>query len=172
MGRTGDTGTVDALELDERKIRHAREALAGAAAQSVTIHPGDATKAAATLEPARRVLLDAPCSGRGSIGRQHEARWRKDPADSDRLAHDQRQLLASAGSCVQIGGRLVYSVCTSDKRECEEIVATLLDGDGAFVRDEIPERYGAHRTPSGDVLIPPGIDGRDGFYIAVLRRTA
>ena len=66
------------------------------------------------------VLLDAPCSGLGILGRQPEARWRKTPDDPVRMSALQRRLLDAAAGCVKRDGALVYAVCSTDRREGEE----------------------------------------------------
>ena len=118
------------------------------------------------------VLLDAPCSGLGILGRQPEARWRKHPDDPARLAPLQARLLTAASRCVRPGGVLVYAVCSTDRREGEEVVYAFLAAAPAFARTPLPERYAPFASASGDVLVPPGIAGRDGFFIARLARSA
>jgi 16S rRNA (cytosine967-C5)-methyltransferase len=113
-------------------------------------------------------LLDAPCSGLGILGRHPEARWRKDVNDPPRLAAVQAELLASAGERVAPGGRLVYSVCSTDPREGRDVVDAFLAATPRFERVQLPDRY-APLARDEDVLVPPGIEGRDGFFIAVLR---
>jgi len=74
------------------------------------------------------VLLDAPCSGLGILGRQPEARWRKNSDDPVRMAEVQRKLIDAAAGGVKPGGALVYAVCSTDRREGEDIVEAFLAG--------------------------------------------
>jgi 16S rRNA (cytosine967-C5)-methyltransferase len=131
---------------------------------------GDATQA---LLPAEerfdRVLLDAPCSGTGIVGRQPEARWKKQSTDGERLANTQRALLEQAARHVDPSGSLVYAVCSTDPRETTEVVEWFLAREN-FERGPMPAAYEPLLTGAGDLLVPPGIDGRDGFYIARLER--
>jgi len=115
------------------------------------------------------VLLDAPCSGTGVLGRHPEARWRKTPQDGARLAATQAELLEAAALRTAAGGRIVYSVCSGDVREGRNVVDAFLAAHADFARDPLPERY-AEFARDGDALVPPGIEGRDGFCIARLRR--
>ncbi len=117
-----------------------------------------------------RALLDAPCSGTGVVGRHPEARWKKGIGDGERLAAVQSALLESASQVLDEGGILVYAVCSADRRECAEVVDAFL-ARNRFTRGLIPSQLAPFLTDDGDVLIPPGIDGRDGFYIARLERT-
>jgi 16S rRNA (cytosine967-C5)-methyltransferase len=159
-------GTLVCVELDARKTRVLREALERAGATNAAVVQGDATNVDAG-EPADAVLLDAPCSGLGVLGRHPEARWRKSVDDAARLAPLQTRLLDAAAARTKPGGRLVYSVCSTDPREGVAHIEALLREQPRFVRAGLPERY-APFARGGDVLVPPGIDGRDGFYIAVL----
>jgi 16S rRNA C967 or C1407 C5-methylase (RsmB/RsmF family) len=65
----------------------------------------------------------------------------------------------------------VYSVCSSDRREGSGVIAAFLEESPAFSRAPIPTRYEPFAT-GGDIVVPPGIDGRDGFYIASLVRAS
>ncbi len=162
-------GNLVCVESDPRKTRALRTALARAGAGNAAVVEGDARDAAAEIR-ADAVLLDAPCSSLGILGRHAEARWRKSPEDSPRLAGLQGALLRAAGARTKAGGRLVYSVCTTDPREGPLAIERFLAEEPAFRRAEIPERYARFRSAAGDVVVPPGIDGRDGFFIALLAR--
>lgn len=170
LERTGDGGHIEAVDLDERRVARSRARLIGAgAAASALMVVGDATQPHGEAD-CDRVLVDAPCSGLGIIGRQPEARWRKDPGDPARLAVTQRAILGASASRLKPGGTLVYSVCSTDERESEGVVDAFLASSPDFARDQVPERYAPFRTLAGDVRIAPGIEGRDGFYIARLTR--
>ncbi|HYZ17209.1 MAG TPA: transcription antitermination factor NusB [Candidatus Acidoferrum sp.] len=168
-GRMRDEGTLLAVDDDERKIAQIAKRLEEAGIASVALVTADAAAMRAT-DDADAVLLDAPCSGLGILGRQPEARWRKRPDDPARMAEVQRKLIAAAAQSVKPGGTLVYAVCSTDRREAEDVVDGLLASRSDFRRDTIPPRYAPFITASGDVLVPPGIDGRDGFFVARLRR--
>jgi 16S rRNA (cytosine967-C5)-methyltransferase len=168
-GAAGDRATIVALDTDARKTARAQARLAEAGIASVEVRTADAT-ALDGSETFDAVLVDAPCSGIGIIGRAPEARWRKTPGDGERLAPQQRALLDAGARALVSGGRLVYAVCSTDPREGEGVVEPFLAAQPAFAREPLPARYAPFATASGDVLVPPGIDGRDGFFIAVLRR--
>ena len=170
VAATGDGATVVAVDDDTRKCAALRVRLNAAGARSVDVRAADATQ----LDPAETydaIVVDAPCSGLGILGRQPEARWRKMPSDGERLARLQRRILDRAAAALVRGGRLVYAVCSIDPREGEGVIEPFLAGEPAFARAALPARYAPFATPGGDVLVPPGIDGRDGFYIAVLHRS-
>jgi 16S rRNA (cytosine967-C5)-methyltransferase len=168
-GRMRDGGTVLAVDDDDRKILQIQKRLEAADIGSVALVTADATTMRATAD-ADLVLLDAPCSGLGILGRQPEARWRKSPDDPARMAAVQRKLIDAAAGGVKPGGALVYAVCSTDRREGEDVVDAFLAEHGEFVRGAIPERYAPFLTAAGDVLVAPGIDGRDGFFISRVTR--
>jgi 16S rRNA (cytosine967-C5)-methyltransferase len=168
VARTGGRGALEAVDLDERKIERLRERLAVHDAAYVRVAARDASLPG---EPdCDAVLVDAPCSGIGIVGRQPEARWRKHPDDGVRLAAEQRAILAAAATRVKPGGRLVYAVCSTDPREGDDVVDAFLAAHSDFTRAPLPARYAPLATPAGDVLVAPGIDGRDGFFIASVTR--
>ncbi len=167
--RMADQGGLLCVERDARKVATLTGRLeeAGIAAAIVT---GDAT--AAILPPDRRfdrVLVDAPCSGVGVVGRHPELRWKKQAADGERLAATQRALLEAMARYVHPGGALVYAVCSTDPRETTQVIDWFLAHEN-FERGLIPAGYAPFCTEAGDVLVPPGLAGRDGFYIARVER--
>lgn len=165
--RMAAEGTQLCIERDVRKaqVLEARLEAAGVAAEIIV---GDATTP--LLEPGQRldrVLIDAPCSGVGVVGRHPEARWKKQPGDGERLALTQRALLEALAPSIHEGGALVYAVCSTDPRETVEVVEWFR-GNANFERGLIPAAFEPFITEEGDVLVPPGLDGRDGFFIARL----
>lgn len=165
--RLDGQGSVTCIERDARKAS-ALEQRAQSAELPVALIVGDAT-APILQQNFDRMLIDAPCSGIGVVGRHPEARWRKRPDDGERLALTQRALLEALAPHAHEGGAIVYAVCSTDPRETTEVIE-------AFVRSHnvqrglVPARFAEFETASGDILIPPGIGGRDGFFIARLER--
>jgi 16S rRNA (cytosine967-C5)-methyltransferase len=98
-----------------------------------------------------RILVDAPCSGTGTLGRNPEIKWRLRPQDLDDLHRRQTALLANAYTALAPGGRLVYSTCSLEPEENQKIVEALV---GILVAETM-ERI-------------PGRDPGDGFFAAVL----
>ncbi len=167
--RLAGDGSLACIEIDERKasILGQRLEQAGVAAGVVV---GDATQELVRPEQRfDRILIDAPCSGVGIIGRHSEARWKKQPSDGERLSGTQRAILDRIAPAVYEGGALVYAVCSTDPRETIEVVEWLRRHHN-FERGLIPARYESFVTDEGDVRIAPGIGGRDGFFIARLER--
>jgi 16S rRNA (cytosine967-C5)-methyltransferase len=129
------------------------------------------------------VLLDAPCSSTGTVRRHPDVPWTKSPEDIARLAGLQRRLLDRAIGMVKPGGRLVFSNCSLDPLEGEELVAALLDERNDVVAEPLrPGEFPAiapfltaqgwlRTTPADLDLGDPALSGCDGFFAARLRRT-
>lgn len=115
------------------------------------------------------VLLDAPCSGLGSLRRRADARWRITAADVDGLAALQAELLVAAAALVRPGGRLVYSVCTLTEAETDSVARPFVSTMPEFVADP----PGAPWTPTGvGARLLPTMDGRDGMSCFRFRRSS
>ena len=113
------------------------------------------------------VLVDAPCSGLGVLASRPDLRWRAEP-----LPELQRELLRSAISRVRPGGTVVYSTCTINREENEDVVDAVLD-DGAVVLDaSLGDEWPAFRHRSRPELLQtlPHVHGTSGFFVARLRR--
>ena len=128
--------------------------------------------------PFDAVLLDAPCTGTGTIRRRPDIARNKGPADVARMADLQRALLDAAAKAVRPGGRLVYAVCSLQPEEGPEPVKSFLASRSGFRRlpvgaDEVTG-IGPVLAPDGDVRTLPshlaGQGGIDGFYICRLER--
>lgn len=104
-----------------------------------------------------KVLLDAPCSGTGTLRRNPEIRWRLSDDDIPAFAENQKRFLANAAAVVKPGGHLVYSTCSVERDENEEVIESFVAGDNRF------KVLKAQRTW-------PQHEGADGFFIAVLEK--
>ncbi len=133
------------------------------------------------------VLADVPCSGTGTLGRNPEIRHRLTPGELPRQAERQRAILHSALRAVRPGGRVVYSTCSLEPEENEEVVAAILAENPAAkiapphatiqkmiastaVLPSAAESLRASITPQGFLRLLPGTFRSDGFFIAILER--
>jgi len=124
-----------------------------------------------------RVLVDAPCTGLGTLRRNPDLKWRQTEAAVVELAAKQRAILAAAAALVRGGGRLLYGTCSLLAEENEHVVREFLDRDAAFRL--LPARAA---LAAGGIELPPGapdddflrlrpdVHGTDGFFGALMER--
>ena len=112
------------------------------------------------LRPVDAVLVDAPCTGTGTLARHPDARWRLTPEMPAQMATVQVGILRGAATIVRPGGRLIYSTCTLEAEENEEVVESFLENHRDFALED--ER--------SFLRIYPGERGTDGAFAARLRR--
>ncbi|MER9317430.1 RsmB/NOP family class I SAM-dependent RNA methyltransferase [Mesorhizobium sp. LNJC394B00] len=130
------------------------------------------------------VLLDAPCSSTGTVRRHPDVPWTKTAADVEKLADLQAKLLARAVTLVKPGGRIVFSNCSLDPIEGEDLYRVFLAGNKTVADDPLQPGeiagidafltpQGTLRTTPADLdLGSPGVSGLDGFFAARMRRVA
>jgi 16S rRNA (cytosine967-C5)-methyltransferase len=111
-----------------------------------------------------RVLVDVPCSGTGTLRHNPEIRWRLLPSDISALAQQQKQFLRNAADFLKPGGRLIYSTCSVDSEENEEVVREFLETDSRYK----PANLGDLKPPT--LRTWPQIEGCDGFFMAAFER--
>jgi 16S rRNA (cytosine967-C5)-methyltransferase len=114
------------------------------------------------------ILVDAPCSGLGTLRRHPEVRWRRRPEDIPRLAALQRDILAGVAPLVRPGGILVYAVCSLTRSENEDVVAWLCATHRGFAV-EPAAAPGDTATREGFLRTLPHRHDLDGFFAARLR---
>lgn len=125
-----------------------------------------------------RVLVDAPCSGLGTLRRNPDMKWRQKPQDVVELTAKQASILQSAATLLKPGGRLVYATCSILPEENSGIVNAFLATHPDFERipaDAVLSQQGVKAdglTTQGDLQLRPDRHGTDGFYAAVLQRRA
>jgi 16S rRNA (cytosine967-C5)-methyltransferase len=120
------------------------------------------------------VLLDAPCTGLGTLREHPEIRWRLRPGDPARMAALQSQMLTNAAALVRPGGAIVYSVCSPAPEEGQDVVRAFLDTHAAFHFDSQPSNRDVFKgllDTQGMLRTRPDLGGLDGFFAARLVRT-
>lgn len=168
---TEDLRLLVAGDIHTHRLRTVREACARLSLKQVRLAAYDATVslpyAACSFE---RVLVDAPCTGTGTLRRNPEIRWRITNSDVAELAVRQRRIMRNAAQMVASGGRLVYSTCSVEPEENEAVVAAFLQENEEFgllkspLLARLPSELGA------GARIWPQRDGADGFFIAAFER--
>lgn len=163
-------GVIHAVDLHPDKLARLREAVGAMGfgdGLKVETHAADVTRGFGRLPPGTydAVLVDAPCSGLGTLGHRPDALWRLRDAGGWRdLVVMQEQILANASARVAPGGTLVYAVCTLDVEEGDGVVRRFLDGATEFravaAGEGVPERLRGER-----VVLDAASDETDGFMM-------
>ena len=170
----GDRGRVIAVDLNLNGLKHASDLARRLRHRNLEFVRADLT-AAPPLAPSsvEYVLLDAPCTGLGTLREHPEIKWRLKPTDPARMAAMQSRMLDHASALVRRGGALVYSVCSIAPEEGEGVVDAFLARRDDFEID----RGVAGRDEFRDVIDPrgfmktrPDLGGLDGFFAARLIR--
>jgi 16S rRNA (cytosine967-C5)-methyltransferase len=153
-----DDGVIVACDVRERRVRLLDRTIRESGSRAVRIAALDASRPLPFGAAFDLVLIDAPCSGLGVLRRDPDIKWRRSWEDLPPLAALQRQMLAAAAAVVRPGGRIVYSTCSSEPDENEDVVAGFLAETPGFEK-------------SGDPLrtLPFG-DGLEAFYACRLIR--
>jgi 16S rRNA (cytosine967-C5)-methyltransferase len=162
---------VVARRLQKMAPRLARSGLSNVHPQ-VIAHERDA-KVKRLAGKIDRVLVDAPCTGFGTLRRNPDLKWRQTPQDLAELAAKQARILEAASRLVKPGGRLVYATCSVLPEENDAIVDSFLAAHPTFgERDVAPllVQAGVPLDTGQRLRLMPHIHGCDGFFAAVLER--
>jgi 16S rRNA (cytosine967-C5)-methyltransferase len=165
---------MTAVEVDEARAADLQTNLTRLGADAVEVVRADALELPESWDGTfDAVLLDAPCTGLGTLGSRADLRWRRHPQDVARLAKLQARLLARAAALVKPGGALTYAVCTVTRAETLGVVEPLLAG-GGWAADDLGAVWPgmAHPEAGGFLLLLPPEAGSTGFFVARLRRRA
>lgn len=172
------TGVVLAADVRRRRVQLLAATLRRCGASHVQIvHVPDRGALPFRRDAFDGVLVDAPCSGLGTIRRDPDIRWRRSPADFPAFAQAQRELLLRVSPHVAPGGRLVYSTCSSEPEENEEVVAAFLSSAPAFAVVpltsllELPGKIVDMATREGYLKTTP-LHGLEAFFGAVLHKSS
>lgn len=156
--RMGDTGSLLAMDLYPHRLKLVEEGAARLGLRCIRTKANDAQIYDKSLGVFDRILCDVVCSGYGVIRRKPEIRY-KDPAEGATLPQTQRTILETSARYLAPGGRLVYSTCTLNPAENEDVVNAFLQENRAFALCSEP------------VTCLPEKTGGDGFFYAVMERS-
>ncbi|MCD8564428.1 MAG: RsmB/NOP family class I SAM-dependent RNA methyltransferase [Burkholderiaceae bacterium] len=165
---------VSAARLARAKPRFARSGLSNI--HPVVIRHERDDRVARLTGKAHRVLVDAPCTGLGTLRRNPDLKWRQDPEQLARLCLEQASILIQAAKCVRPGGRLVYATCSFLREENEAQIEQFLEKHPEFTLINATECLPVCPTnavdESGMLRLRPDWHGTDGFFAAVLQKQA
>lgn len=172
------SGRLYAFDVAEKRLARLRARQARAGLSNVhpmlLAHEHDA-RLKRLAGKADRVLVDAPCSGLGTLRRNPDLKWRQTPAAIEEMVARQQAILAAAARLLRPGGRLVYATCSLLDEENDGIVDAFLAAHPEFASlsaEEILTRQGIALATGERLRLSPPIHETDGFFAAVLERAA
>jgi len=157
--QTADRAEILAVDTNPDKLDALIELAAPAGIDSIATLCMDARRFKPDFPAFDRILIDAPCTGSGTIRRRPEIRYRIGMEDAERLSKLQYGILSSGAGALKPGGILVYSVCSFLNIEGKDVVGHFLRGNPDFFLEK-------------EVMTFRDYSGTDGFYIARMRRSA
>lgn len=168
-------GQVIARDVHEHKIKLIKEAALRLGIDIINAEVFDALEQDLSLTgKADGVLVDAPCTGFGIIRRKPDIKWTRNINDLDEIVKLQEKILNTASGYVKAGGVLVYSTCTIEPKENEELVKRFLRDNKEFELEDIsallPDGLVKDSAKEGYIQLYPNIDGIDGFFISKMRK--
>jgi 16S rRNA (cytosine967-C5)-methyltransferase len=166
-----DAGAIVACDVRGKRVRLLRDTVRASGARHVHIVQVPRRGALPFSVLFDRVLVDAPCSGLGTLRRDPDIKWRRAESDLVPLAGDELTLLGRAAGVVRPGGRLVYATCSSEPEENERVVDAFLSAHPQFslhdlradglLPDEVVDARGMMRTA-------PFAHGLEAFFAAAV----
>jgi 16S rRNA (cytosine967-C5)-methyltransferase len=179
----GEKGLVVAADRHAHRLRAMREQFRRLGLRDARLVELDATAALPFHGGFDRILVDAPCSGTGTLARHPEIRWRLEREQFSEFHGLQLAMLLNAAAQLAPGGRLVYSTCSLEAEENEEVVEEALRGARSLRRvkmGDVARELVTHLAPgvgAGDLIDDhgcfrtfPGAHGSDGFFAAILEK--
>ena len=168
----GDRGLIVAADVRARRIGLLVRTVAASGASCIRIVRADASAALPFMRQFDCVLLDAPCSGLGTIRRDPDLKWRRKEEDLTGMPAMQLGMLRHTSELVRPGGRLVYATCSSEPEENEEVVRTFVAESGfqPVAPVELPVTMASLIDGAGQLRTYPFRDGLEAFFAAVLVR--
>ncbi len=164
-------GVVYAADVSPHRLQRLRENVRRLELENVFAIAADASMPA--IRPVDAVLLDAPCTGTGTMRRHPDARWRLKPSDLAVMTALQWMLLASAATLVKPGGLLVYSTCSLETEENDAPVDRFLASHPGWRLEPPPDgAVPSEVLDEGRLRVLPQRHGADGAFAARLRRAA
>jgi 16S rRNA (cytosine967-C5)-methyltransferase len=168
----GVGGPVVALDNHLGRLRDAEDAARRIGVDGLRPVAADASRPLPLRSRFDRILVDAPCSGLGTMRRHPEIRWRVRPRRLERLAQVQRAILTQSLAVLRRGGQLLYVTCSTEPEENEQVVEAVLAGDRSFRAVPLEAEGAATGLVGADGYFRtyPDEPDLDGFFAALLTR--
>ena len=164
-----DQGTVWAIDKAASRLKKLQQNLDRLGLNSIQMLTADSRNVPHLKGRCDRVLVDAPCSGLGTLNRHADARWRQTPQSAAELATLQQEILTEAATWVKPQGRLVYSTCTLNPVENEAVIKTFLEHHAQWSIEQFP-RLSHLTAPEGWIKVLPYCHNMDGFFMVKLKQ--
>lgn len=170
-----DTGEVIATDISVRGLEKLKENVQRLGLKSIRTAAADVSKGLETTlaGPYDRILVDAPCTGLGTLRSHPEAKWHREERDVPRLSRLQKKILHRVSSYLKPGGIMVYSTCTLSREENEGVIDYLLGRRGDLVLEDaasyLPQQA-ASLTRGRYLLTLPHKHNTDGFFAARMKK--
>ena len=170
------TGRLYAFDVSDKRLARLKDRVARSGLSNVhpvTIANENDIRIKRLAGKIDRVLVDAPCSGLGTLRRNPDLKWRQTPEGVAELSRKQHDILKGASRLVKKGGRLVYATCSILPEENEAIVAGFLAAHPDFrqiAAQDILAQQGIALDCGDTLRLAPHMHGTDGFFAAVLER--
>ncbi|HEX5802599.1 MAG TPA: RsmB/NOP family class I SAM-dependent RNA methyltransferase [Azospira sp.] len=170
------SGRLYAFDVAEKRLANLKPRLARSGLSNVhpvRIESENDQKVKRLAGKLDRVLVDAPCSGLGTLRRNPDLKWRQTPQSVAELVAKQTAILAAAARLVKPGGRLVYATCSLLAEENDEVVGAFLAANPAFVAlpaADILSRQGIAFADGEALRLLPHVHGSDGFFALAMER--
>jgi 16S rRNA (cytosine967-C5)-methyltransferase len=170
-----DRGEIIAADISEKSLEKMADNIARPGLKSIRTVQADVCEELpeSITQPYDRILVDAPCSGLGTLRSHPEIKWNRSQTDINRLTRLQRRILTQTASHLKPGGVLVYSTCTLGREENEKVVEVFLSDHPEFVLDPVA---GYLPDPANEMvrgsyfLALPHLHNTDGFFAARMTR--
>ena len=172
--RLNNTGTVISRDLYEHKVKLIKNDIKRLGLKNVKAEVFDASKFDSELEnKADYCIVDVPCSGLGIIRRKPEIKYNRQEFDSSNLFNLQYKILENASKYLKVNGELVYSTCTTDKKENIDVINHFIKHNPNYELVDITSETNNEFNTSKDgyIEIYPHIHDMDGFFVAKFRKT-
>jgi 16S rRNA (cytosine967-C5)-methyltransferase len=168
-------GQLLACDVRDRRIELLRRTVAASGATNIRLVQADLLQPLPLSVQFDCVLVDAPCSGLGTLRRDPDIRWRRREEDLTTLAAAQKTMIANAADCVAPGGRLIYATCSSEPEENEYVVDAFLASHPSFVPVDarsLGALPAAVIDARGYLRTAPHLHALEAFFGAVMAATA
>jgi 16S rRNA (cytosine967-C5)-methyltransferase len=165
-------GELIAIDVDEKRLFELQTRAARAGLNNIKVCVKDRLNPEEYHCKADMVLVDAPCSGSGTIRRNPSLKWTLTESLVEHYAKQQKEILAYNSAFVKPEGRLVYATCSLFRQENEEIVAAFLKESTEFIMETLNDslsRLGIEGN-AGTIKLLPHMHGTDGFYVTVMKK--